>query len=306
MRIFLTLFALLLTQGVALHAEILPEKQTVSYTGINGKPHNIEIYSPEGHSSSDAKPCFIFFHGGGWRSGDLNAVRTYNEYLTGRGMVVISANYSMHPKAGRAATNLNDPDAINKPIELPEGESRKRICVIDGKTVVRWAKQHADQLGIDVNRIVVSGASAGAHIGVLQMMDDQFNNPTDPINISTDAQAFVLFCPAFTLPKRDKVPDVNIFQHANKSFPPTLFIVGEQDNWKSATDALCEQLAANGQPIEVWMGPGDGHMFHRTEPWRDVVLHQVDEFLVANGLLDPAPNAQAPRSGKELVKLAFQ
>ena len=37
-------------------------------------------------------------------------------------------------------------------------------CVEDAKSAVRWLRQNAAKLGIDPNRIVAAGGSAGGHI----------------------------------------------------------------------------------------------------------------------------------------------
>jgi len=99
-------------------------------------------------------------------------------------------------------------------------------------------------------------------------------------------QAFVLLCPAFTLPKKDKVPDVNVFQYVDKKFPPTLFIVGEKDFWLKASNPLAEQLIEKNNDVEVWMAHGAGHMFHRQKYWYPTTKIMVDRFLVDHGFLE--------------------
>ena len=247
-------------------------KKEYTYTGMNGDRHSIEVYTPKNHSAEAKAPCFIFFHGGGWSNGNLKAGRPICEYLASRGMVALTADYSMHSRADEA--------------KLPQGESRKRICVMDGKTVVRWVKQHADELGVDSNRIAVGGASAGGHISVLQMMDEHYINPSDPKGVDTDVQAFVLLCPAFTILERDRTPDVNVFNHLDKEFPPSLFLMGETDNWKTASVQLIGKLIQKDADVEAWVGPGVGHMFFRTEGWVTPTNIKVDEFLVKHGLLE--------------------
>lgn len=263
--------------------------KTFHYTGGNGKDHAIEVYFPEGNPKSTKRSCFLFFHGGGWTNGDLKSGRPICEYLASRGMVALTANYSMHPKEEQK--------------NLPAGESKKRICVMDGKTVVRWVKQHAEELGIDPEKIVVSGASAGGHISVLQMMDETFNNPADPAAINTDVQAFVLLCPAFTVPERDSTPDVNVFQWLEKKFPPTLFFVGETDGWKKAADVLIEKLSRKKADIEVWMGPGVGHMFFRTEGWLTPTEIKIDQFLVRHGFLEGTSPLHPAATDQELERI---
>ena len=278
-----------LALSVAVSAVAGSMEKTFSYKGADGESHIIEVYYPENHTAGNKASCFVFFHGGGWSSGDLDHGRPFCEYLASRGMVALTVNYSMHSKE----------DAK----KLPDGESRKRICVMDGKSVLRWVKQHADELGIDPDRIVAGGASAGAHISVLQMMDKEFSNPADLQSINTEVQALVLLCPAFTLPERDRTPEMNVFQYLEKEFPPMLFIVGETDKWKTASDKLIADLKERKQPVEVWMGTDVGHMFFRTRDWMTPTLLQIDAFLAAEGFLVGETGLQMSEGDQELVPI---
>jgi len=273
-------------------AEKTESPKLYSYVGMNGQSHDMEVYFPKEKKPQPAT-CAVFFHGGGWTGGGLGQFRPMCEYFASRGMVCVTANYSMHPKPANRKDKM----------DLPDGESKKRICVIDGKSVIRWVKQHADELGIDPNRIVAGGGSAGGHIAVLSMLDEKHGNPNDPAGVGTDVKAFLLFCPAFTLPERDGAPDVNVFNHLDKPIPPTLFLVGETDGWKTASDALAAKLAEQGRDVENWMAPGHGHMFFRKGNWMDACLKKADEFLVARGLLDGKSPISDPASGEKLIKI---
>lgn len=288
LRVKISFLAIILMTCFKGFAQTNSKKET--YVGINGQEHGIKIYFPKNHANTDKKKCFVFFHGGGWSKGDLTQGNQICKYLADRGMVAITANYSMHDKA--IAKNL------------PNGESRKRVCVIDGKTVVRWVKEHHEELGIDPENIVAGGVSAGGHISVLQMMDTTFNNPKDSLEIKTDVKAFVMICPAFTLLKRDKTPEVNVFNHLDKTFPPMLFIVGETDRWKVASDALTNKLKEKeGLYIESWVGPNSPHMFYRKKEWMDSTLITIDNFLVKQGFLEGTPKAKLKETSNSLVKM---
>ena len=89
--------AILLAQ-LALVAEEEPSTKSYSYGGIDGNEHEILAYFPAGHQSADRRPCYVFFHGGGWKSGDLKQGKSFCEYLASRGIVALTANYSMHAK----------------------------------------------------------------------------------------------------------------------------------------------------------------------------------------------------------------
>ena len=261
----------------------------VTYIGINGKEQDMQIYFPKNHKKTDKKNCFVFFHGGGWTKGNLTQGNEFCRYLADRGMVAITANYSMHER--------------EKSKNLPNGESKKRICVTDGKTVVRWVKEHHKELGIDPNNIVAGGVSAGGHISVMQMMDTKFNNPKDNAEIETDVKALVLICPAFTTLNRDRTPEVNVFNHLDKTFPPMLFIVGETDKWKKASDVLVEKLKEKKNvDLELWVGLESPHMFYRKKEWMDSTILTIDNFLTKRGFLEGAPKASLKGNSKSLVK----
>ena len=170
--------------------------------------------------------------------------------------------------------------------KLPEGHSRKRNSVIDAKSVIRWVKQNAGKLGIDPNRIIAGGGSAGGHISTLAMVDHNYNNPKDPEGVDTNVQALVLLCPAFKIPDEGGGEDVNVFRNIDKKFPPVLFLVGELDGWKKGSDELAKQLKAKGSEAENWMAPGGAHMYFVTKgAWLAATAKKIDEYLVAKGLL---------------------
>ena len=90
------------------------------YTGIDGQSHIIKVYFQNQKPKKKA-PCAVFFHGGGLAGGSHTQFRNICEYLAARGMVSITADYSLTNKEARAA--------------LPGGKSWKRDSVIDAKVV---------------------------------------------------------------------------------------------------------------------------------------------------------------------------
>ena len=83
-----------------------------------------------------------FFHGGGWKDGTPTVFYRHCKYFASRGIVAMSADYRVGRRDGA------------KPAQ----------CVSDAKSAIRWLRQHAEKLGIDPNRIVASGGSAGGHL----------------------------------------------------------------------------------------------------------------------------------------------
>lgn len=135
-----------------------------SYKTSAEKPRNMEVYFPPNHDPSKAKvPGLILFHGGGWSGGTLGQFRTACAYFASRGLVCATAEYQ----------KLNADEAK----KLPAGETKKRVCVTDAKSAIRWFKQHANELGIDPQRIIAGGGSAGGHISALATMNPGHSHP---------------------------------------------------------------------------------------------------------------------------------
>src|SRR5215217_1042213 len=73
--------------------------RTVSYTrdlayaADRHAEHRLDVLVPDGARAGDALPVYVYFHGGGWTSGDKAAVTKYSASQAVAGMVVVNANY---------------------------------------------------------------------------------------------------------------------------------------------------------------------------------------------------------------------
>ena len=104
----------------------------------------IRLYQPAARESGgDAplRPLIVYFHGGGWATGNVEvADRPARSLCQGTGAVVASVEYRLAPEA-----------------PFPGG-------LEDCYAAVQWLAGHAEQLGFDSNKIVVFGDSAGGNL----------------------------------------------------------------------------------------------------------------------------------------------
>ncbi len=110
----------------------------------------VRIYWPASATGSDSpKAGFVFFHGGGWVLGNLDAYDHLCHSLANAGdCVVVSVDYRLAP------------------------EHRFPAAAEDCYDATVWTAQHADELGIDSSRIAVGGDSAGGNLAaVVSLMD---------------------------------------------------------------------------------------------------------------------------------------
>lgn len=86
----------------------------------------------------------IYVHGGAWRVGDKDmGTRTFFRRLAGQGHVILDISYTLWPEAG-----------------IP-------VMVSEVKQAIRWLKRNALAHGVDPERVVLIGGSAGAHLALL-------------------------------------------------------------------------------------------------------------------------------------------
>jgi acetyl esterase/lipase len=265
-----------------------PPGKPYIYKESAGKPRQMEIYFPPGHDPAKAKvPGMILFHGGSWTGGSLGQFRIACAYFASRGLVCATAEYQMLSKADAA--------------KLPAGETRKRVCVTDAKSAIRWFKQHAGELGIDPQRLITGGGSAGGHISALATMNPGLNDPADPKDIDTSVVAYVWFNPAFATDD-DKDPEIDILRYLKADLPPAIAFFGDKDPWKKGWDTAHAKWKALGtKTIDLQIAPGQSHSFFNNGPWQTVTLIAADQFLVKQGLLSGEPLKTMPASGEKLV-----
>jgi arylformamidase len=124
------------------------EKQMAALGAIehsygNGPLQKLDFYKPEGRVNN--APLIVFVHGGGWSKGD-------KRNATG------AAKIKHFRAAGYAFASINYPLVPQATVEQQAGDVANAIAYLRGK---------ASTLGIDPNRIVLMGHSAGAHLAAL-------------------------------------------------------------------------------------------------------------------------------------------
>jgi acetyl esterase/lipase len=285
-KILVTLLALLACAPQGANAAQDPSlrgnsKKTAVYKTSHDQAQSIDIYFPPDHNpSSQRVPGVLLFHGGGWLGGDLGQFSSACEYFAKRGLVAATANYYMHPKAELKT--------------LGPGGKHKRVCVTDAVSAIRWFKEHATELGVDPERVIVGGGSAGGHLAMLATLNRGLDDPSDPKGINTSVLGYLLFNPAFTIKGRDRDEEVDVFAHLKSGIAPSLFLFGEKDAWKTASDELVPALRKSGAKATMLVADNEDHSFWRKTGWLDLCLIECDRFLVSLGVLSGEPIVSKP------------
>lgn len=209
--------------GSLAHAVITDEQgggfkpdKVIPYKQVPGEVSelNLHIFNPSGWSPGKQLPAIVFFFGGGWNGGDASHFFIQAEYFASRGMVVICPDYRTRNSHGA----------------LPYQ------CVEDGKSAMRYIREHANELGIDPNRLAAGGGSAGGHVAVATATIDRFDTGKY-LEISPVPDALVLFNPVYANGPGDygydRVKDYWTFfsplHNIDGDHPPAIVFFGDRD-----------------------------------------------------------------------------
>ena len=107
----------------------------------------LDVYVPKSSKPvpGSGHPAVLAIHGGGWRGGSRVSYGWMAARLAQHGYVVVSADYTL----------------------ARPGKPSWPACRDDLQEALRWLRRHADDYGIDRDRIAVLGASAGGHLAAL-------------------------------------------------------------------------------------------------------------------------------------------
>ncbi|MGD8462340.1 MAG: alpha/beta hydrolase [Anaerolineae bacterium] len=126
----------------------------------------VDVWSPPG----SVKPSglgLVFLHGSGWHYADKDfGTRGFFKHLVRQGHVIVDVAYSLAPGV----------DIFG--------------MVGDAKRAIVWTKQHAKELNVQRDRVVLMGGSAGGHLALLAAFtadNPRFDPPDLPASTSVCA-----------------------------------------------------------------------------------------------------------------------
>lgn len=120
-----------------------PEVTISRQTYVKAKNYElvVDLYHPP--HQKELAPGIVVIHGGSWNSGDSTQLVPLNSYLAARGYVVAAINYRLAPK-------WPFPAALE-----------------DIRTAISFLTENATTLGLDAQRLVLLGRSAGGQLALL-------------------------------------------------------------------------------------------------------------------------------------------
>lgn len=244
------------------------------------------VFEPAGHTPSDKRPAVVFFFGGGWTGGSPAQFEPQCRYLASRGVVGIAADYRVASRHGVKGVD----------------------CVRDAKSAIRWVRAHAAELGVDPDRIVASGGSAGGHLAAATGTIKEFDEPSEDAAVSSVPNAMVLFNPAASFDPATLIPGekrggnfgarmgvepskLSPADHIDAKTPPTLIMIGADDYLIGGSRQFTDRMKAAGARCDLDLYEGRGHGFFNLRPNKPskdfyATTKSLDRFLTSLGYLE--------------------
>jgi acetyl esterase/lipase len=257
-----------------LAAPLKPTKLLV-YKKIADRELQLHVFQPEGWKASDKRGCYITIHGGGWTGMGPERMYPFADHYAKLGLVSFSVQYRL----ARAKTGVTVFD-----------------CVKDARSAVRYIRSHAGELGIDPDKIIVSGGSAGGHLAAATAMFDAVNEDGEDAKVSSTPNALILLFPVIDTSKEgygntrigERWKELSPAHNVRAGLPPTITFHGTGDTttpFKGA-QVFHEAMLKAGNRSELVVNEGGAHGYlMRTQPLFDECLAKSDAFLRSLSLL---------------------
>lgn len=251
---------------------------TLPETPYGKRDLHVDLFRPE---KAGKYPALILIHGGGWRAGDKSMEVPMAQMIAARGFVAVGVEYQLSLEAKYPAAIHNI------------------------KAAIRWVRANAEKYGIDADRIVVSGESAGGQLAMLVGMTpgiEKLEGDMGVTGYSSAVQAIIdvdgvvdFMAPmSLNLNRKPDSPDIawlggsfyekpeiwkeasSIFW-ANEKSVPILFLNSGFSRFHAGQDELIGMMNEWKIYTEVHKFDVQIHPFWLLHPWAD----QTADYMVA-------------------------
>ena len=208
------------------------------------------------------RPAVLFIHGGGWMEGDRSQLRGYGILLARLGFVCMCNSYRL------------------------SSESIWPAQIQDVNCAIRYLRANATDLGLDPERIGVSGNSAGGHLSLMAAAtnnDQDFEGEGGNNEVSSEVKAVCAIYPPTTIrqleminplenaflmlmgeeAKKEEYDKASPLNYVVEEYPPCMLIHGSTDNvvrLKESTK-FYEKLIEFKRPASLHIFSEEEHAF---------------------------------------------
>lgn len=235
---------------------------------------SLKLFVIKPNKPSLNRTAIIFFHGAGFTNNKVtpSQFQQHALHFSSLGFVSILAEY--------------------RPLEV-EGLFSPIESLKNTKSVIRWIRNNSKDLGINPNKIIAAGASAGGYLSLCSAMIDQFNNSMDNVHISSQPNALIIFNGGVNsnilidlFPElKESLLVASPVERVKAKLPPSLFFHGTDDKNIPIEDVIdfTGRMRSHGNKSKLISYEGLGHGFFNygnldNKPY-EKTIRDSEEFL---------------------------
>lgn len=252
----------------------LAVKENVAYKKITNKRSlHLNVYRP---ADKNKYPAIVMIHGGGWNSGDRSMQIPLASKIAQHGFVCIPVEYRLIPEA-----------------LYPAG-------VEDLEDAVMWVYKNARKYGIDKEKIVVSGCSAGGQLACLIGTQNKSGHIKAVINIdgistflneatieraekarkeNTKMPVDAIWLGGTYSEKPENWQNASALSHISERSVPVCFVNSSIPRFHNGRDELRQKLDSLNIYSEIHELDDTPHTFWLFHPWYETTVNYVVDFM---------------------------
>lgn len=196
------------------------------------------------------------------------------------------------------------------------------------------SSQHANEFGVDRDKVAVGGGSAGgcmaaavATVDAGKFAELGFVGKDDDRAIDTSVSAMILYNPFLdffepTHPRqieeeclflgkdpedyREALHAISAIENLSKDSPPNIILFGTKDAFYVSDLRWIVKCREIGAKCRDFVYKGEVHSWYNNSPHLEYTTHNVNEFLVDIGFLDRQPEVELPHKEISAGRLDIQ
>ncbi len=241
------------------------------YKTVDNHQLEMHLFLPKKLGEQKARPLIVHFHGGSWGYGKPDWFFSVAEEYKKNGWVAAAIEYRLKGRHG------------TYPFE----------AVKDAKSALRWLRKNAKKYGIDPQKIVVTGNSAGGHLAMTSALNKNLNESSDDLSENPTPNVVIVNGGVYDLTTRnnrwiseqlENKGDVKLISPNHLvSKTPTKFLLVHGENDKrcelETAQYFYDEMKKTGNDIQLHVVKGANHFI-----WFGENSRQVDR--VTNDFLD--------------------
>jgi len=259
------------------NASVRAEKDVVFATA-GGIDLKLDVSRPPAGVAEKGVAIIELFGGGFVRGSKAGHYEGVFQRFAERGYVAIAATYRL------------------------AAEAKWPAQVEDAKAAVRWVRENAGRLGVDPEKAVLSGYSAGGQLAIVAAGTAAPEKRVAAViayypsrfGRSADGKDFPVMPEGASDAEYEAAEPLT---YMRPGFPPTIFFCGTSDVFAEPTKRLFEALQEAGVPAELHLLAGLPHIYDRFPEFAAVSTELCDLFIdryVVNPREYPAFRAPQP------------